>query len=182
MQNLESLHEVLLNLKAYYQQIRENNQAAIAKLQRENSLIEVQIHHADALLLGHQVSFEKGLQLVVEKEPPLPPQTNKRVAPNKGKKRKNRGSSPPLSEQYQGMSVLAAAAEIIKSRCGEVLSVRDIFAIIFLPHHSKQAQADLRNLLSRELSRGVKEGRFYRVENIAGHYTWDLSKIKKIPA
>ncbi|MFN6475375.1 hypothetical protein [Nostoc sp. DedQUE07] len=176
MHDIESLNQAVLNLKSYYQQILENNQATIAKLQSENSLIEVQIHHADALLLGHQSQSSKALCLVEDREP-----ITKKVAPNAGKARRNNGSNPPLTQPYQGMSVLAASTEVIKSKVGEILSIRDISDIIFLPHHSKKAQTSLRNLLSRELSRGVKEGRFFRAK-MAGHYTWDLSKIEKASA
>ncbi|MEH1780894.1 MAG: hypothetical protein V7L26_17625 [Nostoc sp.] len=180
MQNLESLHEAVLKLKIYYQQLLENNEAAITKIQFENRLIEVQINHADALLLGYQVIPAEALQLVVQSEQPkasTKPATSKRI--NKSKKKK--GGGPPIREKYQGMSVLGAATEVIKNRVGEVVSMQDIFAEIFSQHHSNRTQADLKNLLSRELSRGVKEGRFSRT-NISGHYTCELSKIEKTPA
>lgn len=180
MQNLESLHESVLKLKIYYQQLLENNEAAIAKIQLDNSLIEVQIHHIDAVILGLQPIPTDPLQLVVEPELPetsaQKPTVSKRL-----NKSKNKKGGPPIREKYQGMSVLGAATEVIKNWAGEVISMQEIFTEIFSQHHSNRTQADLKNLLSRELSRGVKEGRFYRT-NISGHYTWDLSKIEKTSA
>ncbi|AUB37533.1 hypothetical protein COO91_03478 [Nostoc flagelliforme CCNUN1] len=172
MDNLGKLHEAVYNLKAYYQQILEKNRAEIAKLQSENGLIEEHISHADALLLGYQAAPTKTLELV-----PVP-EVVVRTKDNRSRSRSRRGDGPPLSDRYQGMSVLGAAGEFIKSKNGKLLSLHEIFLEIFSLHRSSRTQTDLKNLLSRELSRGVKEGRFYRAKT-PGYYTWDSSKVKR---
>jgi hypothetical protein len=174
MENLGRLHEAVYNLKDYYQQILERNLAAIAKIQSENGLIEEQIAHAEALLLGCQPPI-KALELVPK------PELVVRTKINGGRSRSKRNNGPPLSDSYKGMSVLGAATIFIKSKEGKLLSVHDIFLEIFSQHRSNRTQSDLKNLLSRELSRGVKEGRFYRAKT-PGYYTWDLSKTKRASA
>lgn len=175
---MENLDPTLLlsKLMDEYEQKFIANRFQIDRLVAEREVLQQQIRHLELLIAGHQEltqGQERLLHLVVPQ--PEPPQLKQQPAsqiPTKlNLRNSNSAYSNLLKPEYQGMGILMALLEVIESDPRKSFTIQELSTAIFLPNRSQKTRSDLRNLISKELSRGVKEGKVARVEKMKGSYT-----------
>ncbi|MBD2533909.1 hypothetical protein H6G97_31945 [Nostoc flagelliforme FACHB-838] len=110
------------------------------------------------------------------------------VAPNNGsgvsKSIKNKKKKPfvpptktvPMLKAFEGQFLIDALTSLFEQNPGKVFSVAEVIAGIYGEIDSQQLR-EIKNKILNELSRGYRTGRFSRVPNQIGFYTWDSNLI-----
>ncbi|AUB36016.1 hypothetical protein COO91_01915 [Nostoc flagelliforme CCNUN1] len=167
----DELYQKVLELHIYYQQaIMENNQA-IAQMEAENDFFQDQLQHTDALISGsgHEPSLTEEPQQAPKKLiPKIPKATNRTLRVD-----------IRLSDAYKGMTVISAITLILNRHRGKAFNAADIAAKIFPPYYSREHRAYLHGLVTKELSRGAKDGRFDRA-NERGYYYCKATRLASV--
>ncbi|MEH1840641.1 MAG: hypothetical protein V7L20_18225 [Nostoc sp.] len=110
------------------------------------------------------------------------------VAPNNrnaaSKSIKNKNKKPfvppiravPMLKAFEGQFLIDALTSLFEENPGKVFSVAEVIAGIYGELNSQQLR-EVKNKVLNELSRGYRTGRFSRVPNQIGFYTWDSNMI-----
>ncbi|MBN3911304.1 MAG: hypothetical protein HWQ35_33655 [Nostoc sp. NMS1] len=108
------------------------------------------------------------------------------VAPSKrngASRNKNKNFVPPaktvpMLKAFEGQFLIDALTSLFEENPGKVFSVAEVIAGIYGELDSQQIR-EIKNKVLNELSRGYRTGRFSRVPNEIGFYTWDSNLILK---
>jgi hypothetical protein len=112
------------------------------------------------------------------------------VAPSNGngasRSIKNKNKKPflpptktvPMLKAFEGQFLIDALTSLFEENPGKVFSVAEVIAGIYGELDSQQIR-EIKNKVLNELSRGYRTGRFSRVPNQIGFYTWDSNLILK---
>jgi hypothetical protein len=80
--------------------------------------------------------------------------------------------------EYEGKFLIDAICILLQKNSGKIFSVADVITGLYGELNAEQL-AEIKTAVHNELSRGHRIGRFSRVPEKTGYYTWDLSKIRK---
>lgn len=110
----------------------------------------------------------------------------KNITTPKTIKRKRKGTPiPPKSErvpmlsEFAGQFLIDAISSFFKQNSGKIFSVDQVIAGIYGNNVDEIYFKDIKNAVHNELSRGHRIGRFSRVPDKIGFYTWDLKALQK---
>ncbi|MEH2123535.1 hypothetical protein [Nostoc sp.] len=84
----------------------------------------------------------------------------------------------PMLNAFEGQFLIDALTSLLKQNPGKVFSVAEVIAGIYGELDSQEIR-EIKNKVLNELSRGYRTGRFARVPNQIGFYTWDSNLILK---
>ncbi|MCC5619090.1 hypothetical protein LC605_29220 [Nostoc sp. CHAB 5836] len=84
----------------------------------------------------------------------------------------------PMLKAFEGLFLIDALTSLLEQNPGKVFSVAEVIAGIYGELNSQQLR-EIKNKVLNELSRGHRTGRFSRVPNQIGFYTWDSNLILK---
>jgi hypothetical protein len=84
----------------------------------------------------------------------------------------------PMLKAFEGQFLIDALTSLFEENPGKVFSVAEVIAGIYGELDSQQIR-EIKNKVLNELSRGYRTGRFSRVPNEIGFYTWDSNLILK---
>ncbi|OYD91207.1 hypothetical protein CDG76_28600 [Nostoc sp. 'Peltigera membranacea cyanobiont' 210A] len=84
----------------------------------------------------------------------------------------------PMLKAFEGQFLIDALTSLLEENPGKVFSVAEVIAGIYGELDSQQTR-EIKNKVLNELSRGYRTGRFARVPNQIGFYTWDSNLILK---
>ncbi|MEH1786251.1 hypothetical protein [Nostoc sp.] len=84
----------------------------------------------------------------------------------------------PMLKAFEGQFLIDALTSLLEENPGKVFSVAEVIAGIYGELDSQQLR-EIKNKVLNELSRGYRTGRFSRVPNQIGFYTWDSNLILK---
>jgi hypothetical protein len=84
----------------------------------------------------------------------------------------------PMLKQYQGQFLIDALTSFLGEHRGRVFGVNEIINGVY-GELDDQEMREVKNKVLNELSRGHRTGRFSRVPNQIGFYTWDARMISK---
>jgi hypothetical protein len=84
----------------------------------------------------------------------------------------------PMLKAFEGLFLIDALTSLLEQNPGKVFSVAEVIAGIYGELDSQQLR-EIKNKVLNELSRGHRTGRFSRVSNQIGFYTWDSNLILK---
>lgn len=97
--------------------------------------------------------------------------TRKPLVPQKTKK-------IPMLPQYEGQFLIDAISFFLEENSGKIYSVSEIIEQIYGALDEEEIrEMKIRSMVLGELSRGYRIGRFARVPNKLGYYTWDLDTV-----
>lgn len=82
----------------------------------------------------------------------------------------------PMLKAFEGQFLIDALTSLLEQNPGKVFSVAEVIAGIYGELNSQQLR-EIKNKVLNELSRGYRTGRFSRVPNQIGFYTWDSNLI-----
>ncbi len=82
----------------------------------------------------------------------------------------------PMLKAFEGQFLIDALTSLFEENQGKVFSVAEVIAGIYGELDSQQLR-EVKNKVLNELSRGYRTGRFSRVPNQIGFYTWDSNMI-----
>ena len=82
----------------------------------------------------------------------------------------------PLLPQYKGMFLIEAVESFLEQYQGEIFSVDEIMDGIYGTLNDEQRR-EIKSAVLNELSRGHRIGRFSRVPDQVGFYTWDAELL-----
>ncbi|MHC5599285.1 MAG: hypothetical protein ACYTXC_25640 [Nostoc sp.] len=82
----------------------------------------------------------------------------------------------PMLKAFEGQFLIDALTSLFEQNPGKVFSVAEVIAGIYGEINSQQLR-EIKNKVLNELSRGYRTGRFSRVPNQIGFYTWDSNLI-----
>ena len=82
----------------------------------------------------------------------------------------------PMLKAFEGQFLIDALTSLFEENPGKVFSVAEVIAGIYGELNSQQLR-EVKNKVLNELSRGYRTGRFSRVPNQIGFYTWDSNMI-----
>lgn len=82
----------------------------------------------------------------------------------------------PMLKAFEGQFLIDALTSLLEENPGKVFSVAEVIAGIYGELDSQQLR-EVKNKVLNELSRGYRTGRFSRVPNQIGFYTWDSNMI-----
>ncbi|MEH2324276.1 MAG: hypothetical protein V7K32_12000 [Nostoc sp.] len=82
----------------------------------------------------------------------------------------------PMLKAFEGLFLIDALTSLFEENPGKVFSVAEVIAGIYGELDSQQLR-EVKNKVLNELSRGYRTGRFSRVPNQIGFYTWDSNMI-----
>ncbi|MDF5738924.1 MULTISPECIES: hypothetical protein [unclassified Nostoc] len=82
----------------------------------------------------------------------------------------------PMLKDFEGLFLIDALTSLLEQNPGKVFSVAEVIAGIYGEIDSQQLR-EIKNKVLNELSRGYRTGRFSRVPNQIGFYTWDSNLI-----
>ncbi|MBD6620798.1 hypothetical protein FNW02_34865 [Komarekiella sp. 'clone 1'] len=103
---------------------------------------------------------------------------------SQAKRKNNKPVKPPQPKEipilitYEGQFLIDALSTFLEQNAGKVFNVSEVITGIY----GEQNAADVRevkNKVLNELSRGHRTGRFTRVPDQIGFYTWDYKLIKE---
>ncbi|MCJ8281735.1 MAG: hypothetical protein MJK14_18230 [Rivularia sp. ALOHA_DT_140] len=95
----------------------------------------------------------------------------KQLVPQKTKK-------IPMLPQYEGQFLIDAISSFLEENSGKIYSVSEIIEQIYGALDEEEIRdMKVRSMVLGELSRGYRIGRFARVPNKLGYYTWDLDTM-----
>ncbi|WP_448267435.1 hypothetical protein [Nostoc sp. DSM 114159] len=109
---------------------------------------------------------------------------NNRNAASRNIKNKNKKpfvpptKTVPMLKAFEGQFLIDALTSLLKQNPGKVFSVAEVITGIYGELDSQQIR-EIKNKVLNELSRGYRTGRFARVPNQIGFYTWDSNLISK---
>jgi hypothetical protein len=99
------------------------------------------------------------------------PKTRKQLIPQRTKK-------IPMLPQYEGQFLIDAISSFLEDSSGKIYSVSEIIEQIYGALDEEEIRdMKIRSMVLGELSRGYRIGRFARVPNKLGYYTWDLDTV-----
>ena len=99
------------------------------------------------------------------------PKTKKPLVPQKTKK-------IPMLPQFEGQFLIDAISSFLEDNSGKIYSVSEIIEQIYGALDEEEIrEMKIRSMVLGELSRGYRIGRFSRVPNKLGYYTWDLDTV-----
>jgi hypothetical protein len=84
----------------------------------------------------------------------------------------------PMLEEFEGQFLIDAITYFLEQHRGRVFSVNEVVNGIY-GELDDQETREVKNKVLNELSRGHRTGRFSRVPNQIGFYTWDARMIHK---
>ncbi|MDZ8264310.1 hypothetical protein [Nostoc sp. ChiQUE01b] len=84
----------------------------------------------------------------------------------------------PMLKAFEGQFLIDALTSLLKQNPGKVFSVAEVIVGIYGELDSQEIR-EIKNKVLNELSRGYRTGRFARVPNQIGFYTWDSNLILK---
>ncbi|MEH1836169.1 MAG: hypothetical protein V7L29_29975 [Nostoc sp.] len=84
----------------------------------------------------------------------------------------------PMLKTFEGQFLIDALTSLLEQNPGKVFSVAEVIAGIYGELDSQQLR-EIKNKVLNELSRGYRTGRFSRVPDQIGFYTWDSNLISK---
>ncbi|WP_373524871.1 hypothetical protein [Nostoc sp.] len=84
----------------------------------------------------------------------------------------------PMLKFFEGQFLIDALTSLLEQNSGKVFSVAEVIAGIYGELDSQQVR-EIKNKVLNELSRGHRTGRFSRVPDQIGFYTWDSNLILK---
>ncbi|MEC4816400.1 MAG: hypothetical protein SAK29_24505 [Scytonema sp. PMC 1069.18] len=79
--------------------------------------------------------------------------------------------------EYEGKFLIDAICILLQKNSGRVFSVADVILGLYGEIDAEQLR-EIKTAVHNELSRGHRIGRFSRVPEKLGYYSWDLSKIQ----
>ncbi|MEH2380672.1 MAG: hypothetical protein V7K27_17605 [Nostoc sp.] len=82
----------------------------------------------------------------------------------------------PMLKDFEGLFLIDALTSLLEQNPGKVFSVAEVIAGIYGKIDSHQVR-EIKNKVLNELSRGHRIGKFSRVPNQIGFYTWDSNLI-----
>ncbi|MEH1872277.1 hypothetical protein [Nostoc sp.] len=82
----------------------------------------------------------------------------------------------PMLKAFEGQFLIDALTSLFEENPGKVFSVAEVITGIYGELHFHQLR-EVKNKVLNELSRGYRTGRFSRVPNQIGFYTWDSNMI-----
>jgi hypothetical protein len=82
----------------------------------------------------------------------------------------------PMLPEFEGKFLIDAISSLLKQNSGKVFSVAEIIAGLYGELDSERLR-EIKSTVLGELSRGYRIGRFSRVPEKIGFYTWDLRVI-----
>jgi hypothetical protein len=82
----------------------------------------------------------------------------------------------PMLKVFEGQFLIDALTSLFEENPGKVFSVAEVIAGIYGELDSQQTR-EIKNKVLNELSRGYRTGRFSKVPNQIGLYTWDSNLI-----
>ncbi|NMF67351.1 hypothetical protein [Brasilonema octagenarum] len=80
--------------------------------------------------------------------------------------------------EYEGKFLIDAICILLQKNSGKIFSVADVITGLYGELNAEEL-AEIKTAVHNELSRGHRIGRFSRVPEKTGYYTWDLSKIRR---
>ncbi|MBP5976886.1 hypothetical protein HW132_30230, partial [Brasilonema sp. CT11] len=80
--------------------------------------------------------------------------------------------------EYEGKFLIDAICILLQKNSGKIFSVADVITGLYGELNAEQL-VEIKTAVHNELSRGHRIGRFSRVPEKTGYYTWDLSKIRR---
>ncbi len=83
----------------------------------------------------------------------------------------------PMLAEFEGKFLIDAICILLQRNSGRIFSVSDVITGLYGELNAEQLR-EIKTAVHNELSRGHRIGRFSRVPNKLGYYTWDLNKIK----
>jgi hypothetical protein len=99
------------------------------------------------------------------------PKARKQLIPQRTKK-------IPMLPQYEGQFLIDAISSFLEDNSGKIYSVSEIIEQIYGALDEEEIRdMKIRSMVLGELSRGYRIGRFARVPNKLGYYTWDLDTV-----
>ncbi|WP_341531441.1 hypothetical protein WKK05_37675 (plasmid) [Nostoc sp. UHCC 0302] len=99
----------------------------------------------------------------------------------KGKSNKQAPPQPkeiPMLKAYLGQFLIDALSDFLEQNAGKVFGIAEIINGIY-GELTETKIREVKNKVLNELSRGHRTGRFFRVPDQIGVYTWDLELINK---
>ncbi|MGM3308709.1 hypothetical protein ACSQ6I_22495 [Anabaena sp. WFMT] len=84
----------------------------------------------------------------------------------------------PMLREFQGQFLIDALTSFLEQHKGRVFGVNEIVNGIYGELNDQEIR-EVKNKVLNELSRGHRTGRFSRVPNQIGFYTWDAKTIKR---
>lgn len=111
-----------------------------------------------------------------------PPGSKSKSKKGKSKPRKQlvpqRTKKIPMLPQYEGQFLIDAISSFLEDNSGKIYSVSEIIEQIYGALDEEEIRdMKIRSMVLGELSRGYRIGRFARVPNKLGYYTWDLDTV-----
>ncbi|MBF2018283.1 MAG: hypothetical protein IGS23_24420 [Rivularia sp. T60_A2020_040] len=99
------------------------------------------------------------------------PKVSKPLVPQRTKK-------IPMLPQYEGQFLIDAISSFLEKNAGKIYSVGEIIEQVYGALDDEEIKdMKIRSMVLGELSRGYRIGRFARVPNKLGYYTWDLDAV-----
>ncbi len=92
------------------------------------------------------------------------------------KKRAELQQDIPMLKAYDGQFLIDALSTFLEENSGKVFSVSEVFAGIYGELNAADIR-EIKNKILNELSRGHRTGRFHRVPEQIGFYTWDYDLV-----
>ena len=84
----------------------------------------------------------------------------------------------PMLEQFDGQFLIDALTLFLEQNAGRIFNVNEIVNGIY-GHLDAEEVREVKNKVLNELSRGHRTGRFVRVPNQIGLYTWDMNMVAR---
>jgi hypothetical protein len=84
----------------------------------------------------------------------------------------------PMLRAFEGQFLIDAITSLLEQNPGKVFSVAEVIAGIYGKLDSEEIR-EIKNKVLNELSRGHRTGRFSRVPDQIGFYTWDFNLVSK---
>lgn len=83
----------------------------------------------------------------------------------------------PMLSEFEGQFLIDAISSLLKQHQGKIFSVAEIITGLYGELDSQQLR-QIKSAVLNELSRGYRIGRFSRVPDKVGYYTWDAQMME----
>ncbi|GAB1545246.1 hypothetical protein NUACC21_79220 [Scytonema sp. NUACC21] len=83
----------------------------------------------------------------------------------------------PMLPEFEGKFLIDAISILLQRNSGKIFSVADVIVGLYGEINAEQLR-EIKTAVHNELSRGHRIGRFSRVPDKLGCYTWDLGRVK----
>ncbi|MBW4689943.1 MAG: hypothetical protein KME40_33885 [Komarekiella atlantica HA4396-MV6] len=84
----------------------------------------------------------------------------------------------PMLKAYEGQFLIDALSTFLEQNAGKIFNVSEVITGIYGELNAADVR-EVRNKVLNELSRGYRTGRFSRVPNQIGFYTWDYKLVNE---